>query len=64
LIFQISNKQIETIQSNKTIKLIDFVFEHTILFVCSQHDDNEQQSQQHFGVSKQIPFKQDCCSQQ
>jgi hypothetical protein len=25
---------------------IDFVFEHTILFVCSQHDDNEQQAQQ------------------
>jgi uncharacterized membrane protein len=68
LIVQISNKQIETIQSKK-MKLIDFVFEHTILFVCSQHVDNEQQSQQqiewqHFGVSKQIPFKQDCCSQQ
>jgi hypothetical protein len=51
------------------MKLIDFVFEHTILFVCSQHVDNEQQSQQqiewqHIGDSKQIPSKQDCCSQQ
>jgi hypothetical protein len=46
LIFQISNKQIETIQSKKHEIDIDFVFEHTILFVCSQHDDNEQQSQQ------------------
>jgi hypothetical protein len=45
--FQISNKQIETNQTK--MKLLDFrflLFEHTILFVCSQPDDNEQQSQQ------------------